>query len=207
MVELFYVVSFDVWNLPNVRRVFAKRIARQLTFIGTLEVFLVGVLGRYPDVIEIEGVVVAFCEPQDCFIATGEPFLAVQSVAETPNYAVTQLKFLSLEQWVQQDIQWVNFAFIDVVPNLPADRSVIGEKPHRFLNRCRLSIEVVIYGQFRFILFTNVVRRGCNDQIDRTGRQGLHEREVVLTRDYRILFCRKRQGGSCSRFSNRPCDA
>ena len=41
------MVELDVWNDPDVARIFSKRITGELTALRALEIFLVRILRRY----------------------------------------------------------------------------------------------------------------------------------------------------------------
>jgi hypothetical protein len=69
--RLFDVVRFDIGDHPHVTWILAERIARKLTSLRTLEVFLTRILRRHSDRIKIERVVVVLGEPKDRLMATG----------------------------------------------------------------------------------------------------------------------------------------
>src|SRR5690606_12181899 len=63
MVSFLNVVRFDIGNVPDIRRIFPKRIARKCPFIWPFEMLLVRVFGWHTNWIEIKDIVIGFSKP------------------------------------------------------------------------------------------------------------------------------------------------
>ena len=61
---------FHVWEDPHVAGTLPERVARHLANLRSLEMLLTGILRRHADRIQVEDVIIARGEPQDCFIST-----------------------------------------------------------------------------------------------------------------------------------------
>jgi len=64
------MIGFDVGDVPNIGRVFAKRITRKFTFIWAFKVFFPRVFRRDSYGVKVEGIRVCFGEPQNSFVPT-----------------------------------------------------------------------------------------------------------------------------------------
>src|SRR5450759_1710108 len=119
MFGLLHVICLDVWDVPHViRLIFAavRRfpevgwvlplwVARELSQVGALERSLPGILARDPDSIQVEVVPICLCVPHHYLISAREPLLAVQTMAEMPDNAVSEDEVLFLEVRVQNYVQ------------------------------------------------------------------------------------------------------
>jgi hypothetical protein len=45
----------------------------------------------------------------------------MQAVFEMPDDAVAQPQAVLLENWIQNSVEWKNFALLNMIPDLPAD--------------------------------------------------------------------------------------
>src|SRR5690349_4473968 len=94
MCGFFDVVTFDVWNVPDIGPhilwILPERVTRKLSGFGSFEVSLTWIFGGYPDRIQIEDVLVRFRIPEYYFVSAAEPALVVQTVPEMPDDSVPQ---------------------------------------------------------------------------------------------------------------------
>jgi hypothetical protein len=88
MTCLFDVIGFDVRKYPHIPRVFPKRIARELACFWPLKMLLPRILGRNPDRVGVEMIVVTFCKPENSLIATRQPLGAMQAMLEMPDHPI-----------------------------------------------------------------------------------------------------------------------
>ncbi len=66
--------------------------------------FFVWILRRHADGIEIEGVIVGFCEPKNGFMSSGKPPLAVKAVTKRPDDPITKLESVMLEKRIENNV-------------------------------------------------------------------------------------------------------
>jgi len=63
MVCLLNVIPFDVWYIPNIRRVLSERVARYLPSKRPFKMLFVGILRRDADGVKVECIIVGFGKP------------------------------------------------------------------------------------------------------------------------------------------------
>ena len=88
MLRLLHMVALDVGNVPQVARILAERVARQLPCFRPLEVLLARILLRDSDRIEVEEVVVRLSEPDDRFVPSGEALRTMKPVLEQNPWSI-----------------------------------------------------------------------------------------------------------------------
>lgn len=121
MLGLLNMVAFYIRNYPQVPRVLAEWVARILTGFGALKILLPRVFLGYTHGIEIENVIIRFCEPHDCLVPSGKPAAAVQSVLEVPDDPVAHPKPNAGKDGVEDCVQRDDSSCVNVVANLPAN--------------------------------------------------------------------------------------
>src|SRR4051812_7022263 len=111
MISFLYVITFYVWDIPNIFRrdipnifrVFSERVSGKLSRMRSLEVFFTWILCSYTHGVKIKRVLVLFsaciCVPHYDFVSTREAPLRMQPMTKMPNDTVSQLQFLLLENW------------------------------------------------------------------------------------------------------------
>src|SRR5688500_14485441 len=102
---LFDMVVFDVGNHPNVTRIFAKRISGELSRTWPFEILLAGIICWHPYRVEVEGVIVRFCEPQDRLVAARKAPRTMQTVLKMPDDAISELESMFEEKWIERDVE------------------------------------------------------------------------------------------------------
>ena len=80
----------------------------------------------------------------------------MQAVFEMPDDAVAQLHAVILEHRVKNGVQRKNFAVLNMIANLPANRSLVVKEPHAFRNHLGLAIDVVFQRVPALIGFSDV---------------------------------------------------
>ncbi len=79
------VIILYVRDHPHVSGILPLRIAGKLPPLRPLKVSLVGILRGDPNWVEIENIVVTFCEPHDSFVATRQSFRTMKTVLKVPD--------------------------------------------------------------------------------------------------------------------------
>ncbi len=159
------VIVLHVRNNPYVAGILPKRIARVLSNLRSLEIFLSWIFLRYADSVEIEDVFVRLSEPQNRFIATGKAVLAVQSVLEAPNDPVAELQAELFANSIDIDIERKDLAVLrDMIPCLPAEASILSEYPSALTQGFLLLLEVVFKLKTFLVSLTDIVRRRSYDK-------------------------------------------
>src|ERR1700733_7492747 len=85
-----------------------------------------------------------------------------------------------LKDWVQHHVQRENLTVLDVIADLPTQRSARVQYPYAFRDYFRLRGHVGIEGRSRFVLLTDVVGWRRNDELHRAALERSHERKIVL---------------------------
>ena len=77
VIRFFNVVRFHIGNDPDIAGVLSQGVARKLSGFGPFEIVLFGVFGRYSNGVQVKGIFIRFCEPEDCFVAARQSVGAV----------------------------------------------------------------------------------------------------------------------------------
>src|SRR5687767_10025740 len=104
------VIILHVRKNPNVAGILAERIAGQLTDLWSFEMFLIWIFGRHANRIEVEGVVLRFCEPKNGLVSSGQALRTMQAVFKMPDDPVSQLQTMVFEDSIEDHVQWKNFS-------------------------------------------------------------------------------------------------
>jgi hypothetical protein len=94
---LFDMISLDVRNIPHVLedpkvfRVLSHWISGEVTLIRPFIGSLPWIFRFDSDIVQIEYVIITFRVPQDSFITTAEPVLAMETMAKMPYDPVAKL--------------------------------------------------------------------------------------------------------------------
>ncbi len=165
----FGVVGFDVGDIPkcffpvlgedfpDVGGVFPQGVARGFASVGAFVVAFSWVFGGHSYCVEVEGVVFAFGEPQDGFVAAGEAFLGVEAVAEVPDDPVSQAHSQGLKDVVVEDIQGEDLSRLHIVSDLPTDAAIWSEDPMKLSDDLLLLGEVGFDLPAGFVFLANVI--------------------------------------------------
>jgi hypothetical protein len=113
-------------ELPEVRWIFTKWVARRLAPVRTLIMGLSRIFGGNPYCVQVEDVTVSFGKPEQRFVPTREPPRSVKTVLEVPNHSVPEFQTGILKQPVIENIERKYLALVNPVPDLPAQASAIG---------------------------------------------------------------------------------
>lgn len=87
---LFLVACLDIWNFPHVPRILALRVAAKLALSRPFVEALTRVFLWYADRVQIEVIVRAFREPQDCLMTARKTGSLIQPKPESPDHSVAQ---------------------------------------------------------------------------------------------------------------------
>jgi hypothetical protein len=162
---LLDVVVLDVRDHPNIARIFTQWVAGVLALLRSFERFLARILLGHSNGIKIEDVIVAFGEPDDGFVTPTQTVLAVQSVLEAPDDAVTQLHPEFFANLIDVEIEWENLAVSRyVIPSLPTQATIVCESAMALLEGLFLLLKVVLEHEPLLILLANVVWGRRNDE-------------------------------------------
>src|SRR3990172_10990843 len=104
----------------------------------------------------------------------------MQPVPESPDDAIAQLKSGFLEYRIQQDVEGIYLTFLNIVPDLPADRAAWMQEADCFRNSRPLGVHVSIKRTGCFVRLAEIVGRGSYNEFHAAGWQGPHEGQVVL---------------------------
>ncbi len=127
---------------------------------------------------------------QGILVSAGKTLLTVQAVPKGPDNSVTEFQAGCLENGIEENIERIDLAFLDIVPNLPANGPVRVQEAHSFLDRFALGFEVRVERTLCLTLFAEIVGRRRNDQLHARIGQRTHEDNIVLTRNNGILRTR-----------------
>src|SRR5438552_669559 len=124
----FYVISFYVRDVPNIRHrphiggILAFRIAAQGALLCSLIASLPRIRLKYANRVEVKMVPLAFREPENYFMATAKSVFAMQSVSECPNNPIPKMQIrVAGHQVVNQVIQRYGYTVANVVTHLPTN--------------------------------------------------------------------------------------
>ncbi len=172
------MVRFNVWNVPktvfpvlsdyfpHVRRVFALRITRRLSFVWPFIMPFSGILGRDTVRVQVERVITCFGKPKERFVTSGEAFAGVQSMFKMPDDPVPQLVSHLLKNGVIVDIQRIYFAFFHKVTYLPANTALWMEYAVELLDCLSLKLQILFDGNLVFVCLSKIVGRRGDDELD-----------------------------------------
>jgi hypothetical protein len=68
----------------------------------------------------------------------------VEAVLKMPDNTIPQLKILSLEDWIKQNIQREDFAVTNMITDLPANASAGLQCSDTLLDNCPFSRKVIV---------------------------------------------------------------
>ena len=179
MRRLLHVIVLHVGENPDIARILAQRIARQLAGPWPLEVALVRILLRHPNRIHIKVIAVRLGEPRDRLITPRKPLGAVQPVLEMPDNPIAHPQAQLAEDRKEQRVERHNLAAPHVVARLPAERAVLRQRPRALRDHPRLIRHVLIQALRVLVRLADVVGRRSHHQPRRAVR---HLRQKVEAR-------------------------
>lgn len=104
----------------------------------------------------------------------------MQAVFEMPDDAIAQLQPMILEDMVNNGVQRKDFAVLNMVADLPANRSPVVKKPHAFRNHLGLAPDVVLKQVPALVGFADIVGRRRDDQLDALAVELAHEIQIIF---------------------------
>jgi hypothetical protein len=114
---------------------------------------------RDADSVEVENIVVPSGKPDNRFIPPREPASAVEPMLEMPDDAISHLESEVGKHRVQDSVERNNGPIVHVIPNLPANTSLVGECAYALLNDQRLLTHIVMEFESSLIGLADVVWR------------------------------------------------
>lgn len=159
-----------VGNVPNIRRILARRITGKLAAVRSFEVLLVRIFRWYPHWVEIESVVVSR-EPQDRLVAARKALLTMQAMAKSPDDPIPKSEPVIFEEIVQHHVERKDLTIIHMITDLPANRAFRAEQAQRLGNRGRLRFYIGFQRRALLVGFPNVVGWRGDDHVHALCRQ------------------------------------
>jgi len=101
-------------------------------------------------------------------------------VFEVPNDSVSQLESVAREDGIQSYVKGYDYLWAgNVVPDLPADATVVVQDAYAFRDRGGLFSQIVIEALPGFVLLSDVVGGRSNDQLSVSGGDLAQEVQAV----------------------------
>lgn len=144
---------------------FAERVSAQFPFVRTFIVPLARVLLRDTDAVKVEPVIVRFRCPDDRFVSPGKPPGTVRAVAKCPDNSASNLHSEFAKYWNDDTVDWHNLAGVDVVSDLPADRTVRSKNAVAVGNNSALEFHVVVEPRLTLVRLPDVIRRARQHEV------------------------------------------
>src|SRR5262245_60870693 len=160
--RLLDVVRFNVREHPYVARILAKGIPRVFPDPSPLPGSLPRVLLGNSDRVKVEDVGVTLCEPQDHLVPPGETSIAVQSMLEVPDDAISESQgWVTHKGWIKKDVDRQDASVNNVVPDLPAEATTRPKYPHTLGDDSHLASQILLRRQplLSLVLLRDVVGR------------------------------------------------
>ena len=85
-------------------------------------------------------------------------------MAEPPDDAITQIQAVFLENGVVKNIQGINLAILNKIAHLPAETSIVFQRPAQLRNDLALGMQVPLDRNTVFIFLAEIIGGRCDDE-------------------------------------------